>query len=131
VSVVVSVIGQFLHPPVGIMRLERVTDTHQNKQVYTRPRGPVVVDAFGIRVGVTSWPAGFGVREVTAGPIEFDRRVVEVAAHHTLLNGELYTDRLETSRGIATLLFSESFPQSVEVWTAPGIIAGIDWLLVL
>jgi hypothetical protein len=130
-STLVTVIGQFLHPPLGLCSLQLVTQTHRDRVVYTRVRGPLQVDAFGIHVVITDFPAGYGRRDVTAGPVEFDTRVMEIAALHTLLNASLYSDRLESRRGSNTLMFSEAAPQSVEVWTAPGLTASVYWVLLL
>jgi hypothetical protein len=130
-SNVVPIIGQFLHPPIGLCALELITDTHSDRVVYTRPRGPVQVDAFGIEVVVTSWPPGYGVDSSTGREI-FDRTVIHLEVLHKLADGStLFTDDVETRNGSLRLMFTESFPESVSVWTSPGVVASVRWILLL
>ena len=127
----VTVIGQFLHPPIGLCSLELAADPHVDNAVYQRVRGPILVDAFGINVQVYDWPAGYGHID-TAGLVEFDRTVIKINVLHDLFDSsQLWTDNLETSRYTVTMMFAESFPRSVDVWTAPGVTARVSWLLLL
>lgn len=127
----VGIIQQFLHPPIGLCTLEEASADHVDRVVYTRPRGLVDVDAFGIRVSIFSWPAGYGVDESTTALV-FDRDVIRVNVLHGLLDGSsVFTDQLDTRRGSVTLMFTESFPKSVEIWTSPGIHATVQWVLLL
>lgn len=127
----VGVIQQFLHPPIGLCSLEEANADHVDRVVYTRTRGPIDVDAFGIRVSIFSWPEGYGVDESTTALV-FDRDVIRVNVLHGMLDGSsVFTDQLDTRRGSVTVMFTESFPKSVEVWTSPGIHAVVDWVLLL
>jgi hypothetical protein len=126
-----GVIQQFLHPPIGLCSLEEITTTHSGEAVYQRIRGPVNVDAFGINVLVTDWPAGYGFDERGVA-LRFDRTMIIIDVLHDLFDAsQLFTDQVETNLGTTTLMFSESFPRSCTVWTPPGVTATVSWLLLL
>ena len=130
ISTVVSVIEQFLHPALGLCSLELITTTHSGLAVYTRPRGTANVDAFGVHVTLTSWPAGFGLVDTQAGPAFFDRTVIKLGTTKTLQGGPVISaDYLETKLIEAHMMFSETAPQTAEVWTAPGTVARVEWIL--
>lgn len=130
-GIAVQVIGQFLHPPLALCTLEIAADPHIDQAVYHRVRGPLQVDAFGIDVVVYSWPPGYGHID-TSGVVEFDRTVIKINVLSGLFDGsELLTDNLEISRSYAAMLFTESFPRGVMVWTPPGVQARVSWILLL
>lgn len=126
-----GVIQQFLHPPIGLCTLELAADPHSGRSVYQRPRGPLLVDAFGINVQIYSWPAGYGFDERGVA-LRFDRTMIILDILHDLLDGsQVFTDQLETNLSTATLMFNESFPRSCTLWTPPGVLARVYWVLLL
>jgi len=128
----VSIIQQFLHPPVGLLVRELIPGgPFSGLNGFQRIRGPVNVDAFGIRWLILSAPAGYGVTP-TAGQNLFDRTVMNLAVRHRLLDGEIVVTE-ETFERSATgqTLFGESFPYIIDMFGAPGVIYSAWWLLVL
>lgn len=128
----VSIIQQFLHPPVGLQTRELIAGgPFTGLQAFTRVRGPINVDAFGIRWLITSFPPGYGVTPA-AGDNLFDRQVIEIAITHKLFDGSLVvTEQSGFRRAAGSFLFNESFPWIVDVELAPGVAADFWWLLVL
>src|SRR5690242_17668138 len=110
-STPVSIIQQFLHPPVGLTRLEALpANPYSGLNGLQRIRGPVNVDAFGIRWLITAFPPGYGVTPA-AGDNKFDRPVIDIAVRHQLLSGEVVTtSQMESIRAAGTMMFEESFP---------------------
>lgn len=128
----VSIIQQFLHPPVGLLVREHIPGgPFTGLHAFDRPRGPTRVDAFGIRWLITAFPAGYGVTP-TAGQNRFDRDVMNIAVRHQLLDGEIIvTEEVFMRSATGELLFAESFPFIVDIEGAPGITYDVWWLLVL
>lgn len=130
----VSIIQQFLHPPIGLCVLEPLPGNPYGPGGLVglqRIRGPVNVDAFGIRWLITSYPAGYGV-DVGAAVNFFDRTVLSIGVQHQLFSGTIIvTEQLDTRLAAGHLMFQESFPYIVDVQLAPGVEANFWWLLVL
>jgi len=128
----VSIIQQFLHPPVGLLVREVIPGApFSGLRAFDRPRGLTRVDAFGIRWLVTFAPAGYGVTP-TAGQNRFDRDVMNIAVRHQLLDGEIVvTEEVFMRSATGQLLFAESFPFIVDIEAAPGVEFSAWWLLVL
>lgn len=128
----VSIIQQFLHPPIGFLVREAIAGgPYSGLNAFNRVRGGTLVDAFGIRWLVTFAPPGYGVTP-TAGQNQFDRPVVNIAIRHQLFDGEIVVSEehfYDTPTG--QILFQESFPYVVDVELAPGVQAEFWWLLVL
>jgi hypothetical protein len=128
----VSVIQQFLHPPVGLTALEALSgNPYSGLVALDRVRGPVRVDAFGIRWLITGYPDGYGVTP-RAGNNAFDRNVIEIAiVHQTLDSNLVVSEQVQSYFAAGTLMFEESFPYVVDVELAPGIEANLYWVLIL
>lgn len=128
----VSIIQQFLHPPIGLCTLEVISGAPFSDVVAVdRPRGLVRTDAFGIRYLVTFSPPGYGISD-GAGSNHFDRPVVEIATRHQLLDGEIIvTSQQAYDTASGTVMFEESFPYIVNLLFSPGIEASLWWVLVL
>lgn len=131
-STPVSIIQQFLHPPIGLLVLEALpANPYSGLNGLQRIRGPINVDAFGIRWQIVGYPAGYGVTP-RAGDNQFDRPVIEVAVQHQLLDSTLVvTEQSFFDRAAGHVLFNESFPYIIDVELAPGITADLFWLLAL
>jgi hypothetical protein len=127
-----SIIQQFLHPPLGITRLEAIPNgPFSGINAFDRPRGAARVDAFGIRWLIQSFPPGYGIT-VGAGNNFFDRQVINIALRHQLLDSEIVVSaELESRAAAGHLLFEESFPYLVDVQCAPGITTNLWWMLAL
>jgi hypothetical protein len=127
-----SVIQQFLHPPVGLMRAELIAaGPFSSDFTLSRPRGPIGTDAFGFRWLVVQAPGGYGT---TQGPgfLVFDRVVLQVAVVHQLLDGSTaITAELATDRNSGFFLFNESLPLNVHCIASPGVFVDMSWLVVL
>lgn len=128
----VSIIQQFLHPPIGLCTLEVISGAPFTDLVAVdRPRGLVRTDAFGIRYLITFSPDGYGITPA-AGSNVFDRPVVEIATRHQLLSGDIIVTSQQTySTASGTLMFEESFPYIVDLLFSPGIEASLWWVLLL
>lgn len=127
-----GIIQLFLHPPIGTMTTEQLpNEPYTGLVTVTRVRGPVSVDAFGIRYTVLTIPPGYGV---TPGPGTnvVDRTVVSASVTHSLLNGRLIESQGQSFRTTSgQLIFQESFPSFVTLEMSPGIGVRLEWLLVL
>jgi len=131
-SVPTTVIQQFLHPPIGLMRLEHVAGApFTGLKAFDRRRPGRGTDAYGIRWIVLSSPPGYGITP-GASANRFDRIVVTIGIHYQLLDGELVTVQSEESNAAAGFtLFNESFPLNVALEAAPGIEIDLWWLVIL
>lgn len=129
-SVATGVIQLFLHPPLGLLRLERIPGgPWSGLSSHQRPRLNTPTDAYGIRYSVSSFPPGYGL---TPGPGNniFDRTIVRLAIVHQLFDGSLVTSQEASLRASSLyVLFNESFPRNVAVETAPGIEVELDWMI--
>jgi len=130
VSTATGLVELFLHPPLGLMRLEPLPNgPYAGLFTITRPRLNVNVDAYGFRYLVQDFPAGYGI---TPGPGTnyFDRTVVSAALTHQLLDGAIVTSQTGRFNSTAAyLLFNESFPRGVTIETAPGITVNLWWMV--
>jgi hypothetical protein len=131
-SAVTSVIGQFLHPPVGVTRLEQLPNNpYSGFNVLSRPRGLLGVDAFGLRYIVQSAPPGYGLVSGAAQGY-YDRSVIDLAVLHQMLDGNVIVSA-EASYRVSglTVMFEQSFPYRIQVQLAPGVTANFWWILLL
>jgi len=131
-SSTIGIIQQFLHPPVGLLIREEIPGgPHHGSVSFSRPRGGIQLDAFGVLFVIVESPPGYGIVQ-GAGNNFYDRDVVDIAVIHQLLDGGLVTSQEETFR-VATgyTLFNQSFPRNIAVDIAPGIGARLWWLLSL
>jgi len=128
----VSIIQQFLHPPVGLLVKEVIPgNPHSGLNGLQRIRGLTNVDAFGIAWLVTFAPAGYGVSP-RAGTNVYDRPVIDIAVQHRFLDGSLNITFQQSYDLVAGhILFEESFPYIVDVELGPGVQADLHWLLAL
>jgi hypothetical protein len=95
----------------------------------TRPKGPVEVDAFGIKWTHLIVPAGIGRRDraVTL----YEPTTVQIAVIRTLFDGTDVLGQLIDSRTNDQILFETVVPTRVDVWVLPGVFMAFDWLLLL
>ena len=130
ISNALGVIEFFLHPPLALQQLEPIAGgPFTGLRAFTRARGPVNVDAFGIRYNVVTFPPGYGVTPSAGGNL-FDRPVVDIAITHALLTGTLITSQsIQLRTASAYVLFNESFPWIVNLEMAPGIAVDAWWML--
>lgn len=131
-GVSVPIIELFLHPPVGLLRRELIAGgPFTGLNGFQRIRGPLNVDAYGVRWLITSFPAGYGVTP-SAGQNFFDRTVMNIAVRHQLLDGEIVvTDERFERSATGQLLFAESFPYIVDMFGAPGVSYNAWWLVII
>ena len=129
-SVATGVINLFLHPPLGLLRLEAIPGgPFQGLNSFNRPRLNAGTDAYGIRYLVTSFPPGYGLTP-GAGTNIFDRTVISVSISHVLIDGSIVESQAATLRSSAAhLLFNESFPRAVILEGAPGIEFSAWWMI--
>lgn len=130
-SIPITLIQQFLHPPLGVMGLQLITGSPlgAGTHVLTRPAGPVGVDAFGILYSVVLEPPGVGstVGESTI----FELRVVQAVVHHQMLTSEMVISQvLEGFRDSDLLLFQEAIPHDVTLFITTGFSIDVFWVLV-
>ena len=128
----VSIIEQFLHPPISLCALEALPgNPYSGLNGLQRIRGPVNVDAFGIRWLITAFPAGYGV-SVGAAVNFFDRTILELGIQHRMLDGTIVVTQQEETRLVTGYsMFDAAFPYVVDVQLAPGVAANLWWILVL
>jgi len=128
----VSIIQQFLHPPLGTLAREALSgNPYTGYNLLTRPAGPIGVNAFGIAWALDSAPAGYGspVGFVSSG---YDRVVLKLRVFHVLFDSsDVRSQVLDTNQPVGYLLFNESFPFSVATEWSPGVTGSFYWLLVL
>jgi hypothetical protein len=126
-----GVIEQFLRPPLGLITLEHIPQFPSFvDQHLQRVRGPLFVDAYGIRVLVSAFPAGYGIVNNLTGTNIFDRTVWSVGVETLLLGGEIITEQVQPSREAAGFVaFVSAFPFFVHVVPAPGIQLDAWWML--
>jgi len=127
-----SVIQQFLHPPLGLLSLSALpANPYSDYHLFTRPAGPVGVNAFGILWSAESWPAGYGRNSMTIDS-DFDRRILRIQVYHVLLDSTgVVSEWHDTNRQTGYILFNESFPLSVGTEWSPGVVGSFYWLLAL
>lgn len=129
-STAIGVIEQFLHPPIGLVRLEHIpvfpTSSSHGLQ---RIRGTRFVDAYGIRVLVQDFPAGYGFVNDGIGAL-FDRTMWQASVDHLLFDNTIATtQRFDTKQGLVYFLFNESFPYFVNIVPSPGVTLDAWWML--
>lgn len=95
----------------------------------TRPRGPLPVDAFGIKWTNLSVPPGLGRRQWAVTLYEV--ATVQVSVVRTLLDGTDVLGQLVNSNTNDQILFTTVAPTRVDVWVLPGVLMAFDWLLLL
>jgi hypothetical protein len=95
----------------------------------TRPRGPLNVDAFGIKWTHLAVPPQLGRRDwavtIYEGP------TVQISVIRTLLDGTDVLGQLVESSTNEQTLFKALFPTRIDVWVLPGVFMAFDWLLFL
>jgi len=129
----VSIIQQFLHPPIGLCVQEALPGNPYPDGIHAlqRIRGPVNVDAFGLRWLIASSPPGYGI-DIGAAVNFFDRTILQIGVQHRLFDGTIVTtQQLDTRLAQGHVMFDESFPYVVDVQLPPGVTADFWWLLVL
>jgi hypothetical protein len=131
VAVATGVIELFQHPPLGLITLEHIPEFPSlNDQHLQRVRGPIYVDAYGIRVLVLGAPAGYGLVNTLAGQNLFDRTVWTVGVETLLLTGDILADQLEERKeALGFVVFTDFFPYFVHVVPAPGVELDAWWML--
>lgn len=132
VSVATGVIDLFLHPPLGLMRLEAIPGgPFSGLNSFTRNRPGRGVDAYGIRYLCLTIPDGYGITPSTPSNYA-DRQLIAMGTFFQLLDGSLVEVQAQTSRATAgNLFFEQSFPRNVSVELAPGVTANFWWYVVL
>jgi hypothetical protein len=127
----VSVIQQFLHPPLGVLSIEALSgNPYSGYNLLTRTAGPIGVNAFGLMWATETWPAGYGAPVGTiAGP--FDRVMLKIVVFHVLFDTTgVRSQIINTREQTGFVLFDESFPFSVGTEWSPGVTGSFYWLLV-
>jgi len=127
----VSIIQQFLHPPLGLLQFEALGgNPYSGYNLLTRTVGPIGVNAFGLAWAAETWPAGYGapVGFISSG---FDRTILKIRVFHVLLDtNSLESQLIDTNEQAGYILFNESFPFSVATEWSPGVTGSFYWLLV-
>ena len=128
----VSIIQQFLHPPVGLMTREVISGgPYSGYNSFQRVRGPVGVDAFGIGWDIEEVPDGYGSFGDPLAVI-YDRQVLTMRVLHRLFDGsDAWTQAVFANEQNGYILFNESFPWLIRTLLSPGVTASFYWLLVL
>jgi hypothetical protein len=124
----VSVIEQFLHPPLGVLTREIIPGLASGSGVLTRPRGPVPVDAFGVTFTFFTVPAGYGYQ---LGNIrEYDVRMLQLSVVHTLLDGHsIVSENFNVNSDNLPILWAVALPTQIQYYIAPGVQVQFWWLL--
>lgn len=127
----VSIIQQFLHPPLGLLLREALSgNPYSGYNLLTRTVGPIGVNAFGLAWAVDSYPPGYGAPVGSIGS-GFDRTMLKLRVIHLLIDSsDLRSQELDTNHGVGYILFNESFPLSVQSEWSPGVEGSFYWLLV-
>jgi len=131
VATATGVIEQFLRPPLGLITLEHITGFPTFSDMHLqRVRGPINVDAYGIRVLVQFAPAGYGVVNTLAGTNLFDRTMWTVGVDTLLLDGLVIAEQLEERKeALGFVAFVSAFPYFVHIVPAPGVELDAWWML--
>src|SRR6266404_5531793 len=95
----------------------------------TRPRGPIDVDAFGIKWTHLVVPDGIGRR--SRAVTVYQVATVQIAVIRHLLDGTEVLGQLIDSATNDQVLFTTLIPDRVDVWVLPGVYIAFDWLLLL
>lgn len=134
-SVDTGIIQLFLHPPIGLQKVEVINqEPVEGSGSLTRPRlvvpiGNVGVDAFGLFWQIGTVPSGYGI-VTAAGKATYDRTVLHLSVVHRLQDGtEVFTQTADINEGQGFLQFTESFPLRVQFTLAPGVPAFFYWLV--
>lgn len=128
----VSIIQQFLHPPLGLLSIEALAgNPYSGYNLLTRNSGPIGVNAFGIMWAAETWPAGYG-RNAGVIDTDFDRRILRIRVYHVLFDSTgVESQTIDTNVQTGYTLFSESFPFSIGTEWNVGVTGSFYWLLAL
>jgi hypothetical protein len=129
-STAIGIIEQFLHPPIGLVRLEHIPEfPSSSSHGLQRIRGTRYVDAYGIRVLVLSAPPGYGFVNDGIGAF-YDRTMWQGSVDHLLFDNTIATtQRFDSNQGLIYFLFNESFPYFVNIVPSPGVQLDAWWML--
>lgn len=128
----VSVVQQFLHPPIGLLAREVIAGgPFSAYNSFQRVRGPVGVDAFGIGWDLEDWPDGYGTSGEPVALV-FDRTVLVLRILHRFFDGSDAWTQVATVRNqTGFVLFDEALPWLVRTNLSPGVSASFWWLVAL
>lgn len=126
-SSLLQLFGPLAKPPVGFLTRELIGD-YSGNVTFTRPSGPVGVDAFGLTWEVLTYGGGIGLD--TGVPVRFETRLLDVQVQHTDHDGHLFVshaDEFDFSNWY--LFFDPAFPTQVDVAIGPSVEIRFYWLL--
>jgi hypothetical protein len=129
-STAIGIIEQFLHPPIGLVRLEHIAEfPTSSAQALQRIRGTRFTDAYGIRILVLDAPPGYGLVADATGT-HYDRTMWSGSVDHLLFDNTIAkTQEFQTNDALRYFLFDESLPYFVHIQPAPGVTLDAWWLL--
>jgi hypothetical protein len=126
----VSVIQQFLHPPLGLLTRELISGTFSGDGSLNRPLMSSGVDAFGLVFSFFTVPTQIGL--TLGSVIEYEPRMVQLAVIHTLLDShEVVSEYANFSQEEVPFLWSVALPTRIEYSIYPGVEIVFHWLLAL
>jgi len=130
VTTATGVIQQFLRPPLGLTTIEFIPPGSFTAAVtLSRVRGPIQVDAYGIRVLVSSAPVGYGFVDEAAGR-QYDRAMWSMGIFTENLSGQTQNTQPVSSKSALTyIFFEESFPHHINLEPSPGVVLDAWWIL--
>lgn len=125
----VPVLEAILHPPLGALTREIIPGVFTGSHDFTRPGGPLAVNAYGLTWDIFTLPTNWGI---TYGqPNVYSPRLLQANTIHTGLDGhDLVSEYHDFYTEGIYWLWANPFPSRVHVEISPGVELAFFWIII-